>query len=141
MENLQNQNSQNNLNQLPQQNPKKNIPSWLGFTIIIVVAFLLFGGVFGFQYFVMKSEIPNPKSETNSNIQNSNTQNETAGWKTYKNDEYGFEFKYPSTYKSQEIPIGTPTGLSVSLPRGAVVIHEINNSIINIDLLQRYSGR
>jgi len=50
MEDLQNQNPQNDFNQTPQQNPKKQIPSWIGFVIIIAAIAILFGGVFAYQY-------------------------------------------------------------------------------------------
>lgn len=33
-------------------------------------------------------------------------ESETAGWKTYKNDEYGFEFKYPEDLKIKDNIIG-----------------------------------
>jgi len=51
----------------------------------IAILILVGGGIFIYQY-----KIPNV------NIKN---QSETADWKTYKNDEYGFEFKYPQDWE------------------------------------------
>ena len=51
---------------------QKGISTLAGITIIIVVAVILFGGVFSWQYYSVKFEARNLKSETNSNVQNSN---------------------------------------------------------------------
>ncbi len=53
----------------------RKISTLTGIIIILATAVLLFGGVFGWQYYLVK--------------------NETADWKTYTNSEYGFEIKYP----------------------------------------------
>lgn len=60
----------------------------IGIIIIIVVAFVLFGGVFAYQYYL------------NSKLQITNSQ--TADWKTYTNNEYGFGFAYPGGVSIQE---------------------------------------
>ena len=54
-----------------------------------------------------KSEPSKPNTNTN------NTQQQTdvyAGWKTYENSKYGFSFKYPSSWKVEEVAIETPSG-------------------------------
>jgi len=50
--------------------------------IIIIIALLAVAGFFAYKYF---------------SAQKANNQpiNQTAGWKTYTNSQYGFEFKYP----------------------------------------------
>ncbi len=74
---------------MPKQ--RNQVPTWLGFLIIIIVAVLVSGSVCAYQYFYIQSQeaklavVETPKSET-------------AGWKTYKNDEYGFEIRYPVDY-------------------------------------------
>jgi len=93
MENLQNQNQQNNFNQIPQQNHKKQIASWIGFVIIVAVAVIAFGGVFAYQYFLVKNYKAGSLTQQTDR---------TAGWKTY--DFIGFwgdkcSIKYPNTWE------------------------------------------
>jgi hypothetical protein len=86
---------------------QKGISTLVGVIIIIAVAIILFGSIFAYQYFA-KSQIPITNNQQNSNVSTSteavadrqNTTNETAGWKTYTNDEY--EFKYASEWTSEE---------------------------------------
>jgi len=59
----------------------------MGIIILIVAIAILFGGVFAWRYFLVKP-IPTPQMPTN----------QTAGWKTYTNTDYGFEIKYPSYF-------------------------------------------
>ncbi|MCX6720913.1 MAG: hypothetical protein NTW11_03870 [Candidatus Staskawiczbacteria bacterium] len=63
---------------------KRHIPTFVGIAIIVLVALVLFGGVFAYQYFATKNNsIAGPALS------------EVEGWKTYTNTQYGFEFKYP----------------------------------------------
>ncbi|MFA6190352.1 MAG: hypothetical protein WC711_02440 [Candidatus Staskawiczbacteria bacterium] len=83
----------NNTNQpvqpmMPRQ--KKQIPSWLGFVIITIFIVIIFGGVFAWQYFFVK--VP-------AVVEAPQVQNETAGWKTYTDVQYGYEIKYPTDWK------------------------------------------
>jgi len=81
-----NQNSQNVQPQQPE--PKKHISTWLGLAIIIAVVIIAFGGVFAYQYFSQPDA-----SQPEEIIQDD--ENQTAGWKTYINDNLGFSFDYP----------------------------------------------
>ena len=74
----------------------KNISTSLGIIIIVSIV-LLAGGVLAYQYWWA------PKLETFSTPPP--TPDETADWKTYRNEEFGFEIKYPAEY-ALETPLG-----------------------------------
>lgn len=90
---------------------------------IVVVGFLVW-------QLGTKEEVlaPSSKIETASTSTLPTTTDETAGWKTYTNKEYGFQFKYPKDNKTQEISAGNPTGLYISLGKGDIRIQEIDLS-------------
>lgn len=93
MENSQNQNLEpNNFTQPEIPKQKRRVPTWLGFVIIIGFAIIVFGGIFAYQQFF----IPKMKNETAGLPVQS--QQATAGWKTYTSD-FGFKFSYPSSIK------------------------------------------
>ena len=58
----------------------------------------------------------------------------TKDWKTYTNIKYGFELMYPAGYKTIEIPASVPTGLEIDLSKGSVFVHELDDSLQEIDL-------
>src|SRR3989344_4858057 len=58
--------------------------------IIAVLVVVVGSGILAYQYYYI------PKQET----KNSTIETELAGWKTYTNMEYGFEFKYPSSWSN-----------------------------------------
>ena len=64
----------------------------LAIVIVIVLAVLLVGGVLAYQYWWAAKEGETIPSETEG------TKDETADWKTYRNEEYGFEIKYPQNF-------------------------------------------
>lgn len=70
----------------------KGISTTLRILIILLVTVIIGGGVYLWQQI-------NSISDLASNQPNG----ETAGWQTYINTEYGFEFKYPETFL-KEIP-------------------------------------
>jgi len=83
----------------PSENPKtdkskKTIPLFVGIVIIVLVAVILFGGVFAWQYFAVKN-IPTAGPVLNA----------VEGWKTYTSTKYtkhGFEIKYPQDWMVDE---------------------------------------
>lgn len=87
----QNITQDNNNKPVPKQS--NQIPSWIGFVIIIGVSVVIFGGVFVYQYFSTATKIQPPIQLTQNNT------NQIAGWKIYTNDIFGFSFEYPPDFK------------------------------------------
>jgi molybdopterin converting factor small subunit len=82
----------------------KGISTPLGILIIVLVA-LFAGGILAWQYFGALKEKAKASEEK---IEKSKepievVKDETANWKTYKNEEYGFEIKYPPNFFYQVI--------------------------------------
>jgi len=73
--------------------------------IIITVVIIAFGGVFAYQYF-SQSDASQPEEIIQDDEQDLITGDESqnAGWKTYTNDEYGFEIGYPISSVVKELP-------------------------------------
>ncbi|MFH0819872.1 MAG: hypothetical protein V1892_02460 [bacterium] len=99
----------------PTQN-SKNI--WLIAVAIIFTALITGSGVYWWQNFLLeeaKNEINKNRQELqqlNQQITDLQTQinqlkleevDETSTWQTYRNEDYGFEFRYPKIYKKYEI--------------------------------------
>ena len=78
------------------QPQKRQVPTWLGFVIIIAFVIIAFGGAFTVQYFLDKST--NLQGIENSSV----LQDETASWQTYSNNDIGISFKYPSDFIYEE---------------------------------------
>ena len=88
----------------PQQiEPPKSskITNW----IFIIIGFLLIGlgGYFLYQY--LTTPFINPNQESPSAIQ----QADISNWKTYRNEEYGFEIKYPTYLLLDEVTLDSKT--------------------------------
>ncbi|MCX6718581.1 MAG: PsbP-related protein [Candidatus Staskawiczbacteria bacterium] len=92
-----------------QKEKQKGISTLTGIIIIIVVAVVLFGGVFAYQYFTAKSQ-QNSKFFGSSQKTNQTQTQTTAGWKTYTNSQYGYEIKYPEDWRKSGIE--PPTWIS-----------------------------
>ncbi len=63
------------------------------FKIALIIILVTLVGVFGYLYLSGKYKPTGPLKKVSD---------ETAGWKTYTNTEYGFEFKYPNNWAVSE---------------------------------------
>ena len=77
------------------------------YILIVVVLAVVVGGILAWQWLRIKEEIrplevKMPEEKTPEEI----VEDETANWKTYRNEELGFEVKYPQqwTFKEQKMP-------------------------------------
>jgi len=67
-----------------------------GFTIPLIIAIIAVLIIGGGTYAIMHNK-QQPKEKVETIAQNSaSTTDNTADWKTYRNEKYGFEFRYPS---------------------------------------------
>ncbi|MBL8029976.1 MAG: hypothetical protein JNN11_01885 [Candidatus Doudnabacteria bacterium] len=87
------------------QVPKKTIKSFWPMVLISAVSFLVGGFLVWAAYNQGLEEQLNSLLPGNQRVQRENAERlhnqaatETADWKTYRNDEYGFEFKYPEDW-------------------------------------------
>lgn len=82
---------------------QKGVSTLIGIIIIVAVVIVVFGGIFGYQYSATKnnqSQIQDQQQTVNQQINNNQSADLIAGWKTYTNSEYGFEIKYPAYFST-----------------------------------------
>lgn len=102
---------------------QKKISTSVGIIIIIVVAVVIFGGVFAYQYFSTKSQLTVPPQKTP--IPTTTTAPvQTAGWDTYTDSVANITFQYPAKLNSDYISLWQKPNVII-IPQG--------NSIINAD--------
>jgi len=71
--------------------------------IIIIVVLLAIAGYFAYKFYTVQKPSAQPEvqnqneNQTQTPAQLNNVNTQTAGWKTYKNTEYGFEIQYPNS--------------------------------------------
>jgi len=83
--------------------------NWKYILIVIILAAVVGGGILAYQYWWLPkeetkiSEIEPPAVKAPEEVPPEEIlEDETAGWKTYRNEKYGFEFQYPTRWKVDE---------------------------------------
>ncbi|OGE76189.1 MAG: hypothetical protein A3C85_02115 [Candidatus Doudnabacteria bacterium RIFCSPHIGHO2_02_FULL_48_21] len=67
--------------------------------ILIIVVVVIIGGISYFALVKKPQPIVQVQQSPNQNTPTPTPENKIAAWKTYKNQQFGFEFKYPETYE------------------------------------------
>jgi hypothetical protein len=109
-----------NQNQFIKVPPDHLLPKPRGHHFLLIITFLLLlTGAFGVWYFLNLQ--PDLEPENLSTISKSD---EFADWKTYRNEEYGFEFKYPNDWVMSPPEI-EPNSITDIHKEGSTMIHDI----------------
>ena len=122
----------------------KGISTSLGILIILIAA-ILAGGIVIYKYQrIPEGEVKLPEIK----VPEEETKDETANWKTYSNEKYGYEVKYPPHYEIKEsdqgksLNIGTPVMpyYSISITENISSLEELKASWQNSvdELLARF---
>ena len=92
----------------------KKITTLVGVKILLVIAVVLFGGVFAWQYFSakLKSVTPLPMNQKQQII--SQKPNPVAGWKTLTNTQFNFSLNYPDNWSIFNYIPGTAYSVDIS---------------------------
>lgn len=109
--------------------------------IAIVLALILAGGVYYYftmaklQFDIEPLKVEENKNENDKNGDKNQQKDETADWKTYRNEEYGFEFKYPRNWKivDNTIKNDLSIGLSLLIIMGKNASEQTGNLSIAVD--------
>ncbi len=77
------------------------------YILIVAVLAAIVGGISYWQYQEMQKE----EFGGEINIPEKAVEDETADWKTYRNEEYGFEFQYPEDWTIKENAFGSAVSM------------------------------
>jgi hypothetical protein len=95
--------------------------NWKYLLIVMILALLVSGGIWGYlrcfeREISSLSKYPEIKKLEKSKREKLKAEEEIANWKTYRNEEYGFEFKYPSDAKLTEEVYKDVYNVHIELP-------------------------
>ena len=101
------------------------ISTTIGLMIIIAVAVLATSGILAYQNWWMPKEEANNKQQTiNQQTNNVQPTDQTANWKIYTNNQYGFEIKYPADFNlvNRFGPDGNDTAIEIKKDNSALEV-------------------
>jgi hypothetical protein len=108
--------------------------------VMLVVSGSAFGAYIYFAPVVLAPQVENQnqqpavqQKEQQANIQSGRQEDSYAGWKTYANEKYGFEIKYPLDWVYREYP-DTKQGAGFRLKSSP---DDVGSEVINISLRSR----
>ena len=105
--------------------------NWKYILIVVVLAFLVGGGVWFYKEEEICLDCFGPPISGGPE-----TKNETADWKTYRNEEYGFEVEYPESYFIKEVNVSLPPDEAV--PEDHVAGYQYEKPVAPLFYLEFY---
>lgn len=107
---------------------ERGISTLIGIIVILAFVLVVFGGALSFEKFVeQKYQISNQDAEKLAGSQNLGS--ETAGWKTYVDNVFGYEIKYPESWSIRSYDEGVAFAQSTNTG--------IENEIMNVGYYAR----
>jgi len=102
------------------KDPRTN---WKYILIVVILAIIISVGILAYQQWWVKKHLEKLSEFPELKIPEKITQDETINWKTYKNEKYGFEIKYPDNFKIDEFPgeVIFYKGEKLTTPPGSVL--------------------
>jgi len=98
--------------------------------LVLFITLPIFGFWLGMEYQKITEPVTSPIDISSEPVSTPTpTVDETANWKTYRNEEYGFEFEYPGDWTLQEI----------SNPDLPYIVHKIILQGISVEIYKQFS--
>jgi hypothetical protein len=93
----------------------KGKTNWKYILILLILAAIVSGGILGYSTYFNKEILSLEKFPEIKKPEKPKIEEETTNWKTYRNDEYGFEIRYPENLSVKEYKNGLWRGEIVPL--------------------------